>query len=62
MKKKTPKFKANMQEECDNTVHKFQTDTQPVGFTKELRKTQLLFEIVKNTVVLKFLINGGYVI
>lgn len=35
MKKKTPKFRANMQEECDNTVHKFQTDTQPVGFTKE---------------------------
>lgn len=31
-----------MQEECDNTVHKFQTDfMQPVGFTKELRKTQL---------------------
>lgn len=41
MKKKTPKFRGNMQEECDNTVHKFQTDTQPVGFTKELRCLRL---------------------
>lgn len=36
MKKKTQKLRVSMQEECDNTVHKFQTDTQPVGYTKEL--------------------------
>lgn len=41
MKKNTPKFRANIQEECDNTVHKFQTDTQPVGFTKELLYVKL---------------------